>query len=71
MVAKGRKQLSDIGLVDFKATWHMTFQRKWFKKYEPILRKSVYMSDDHTLKIAGIDIGTIKIKMYDGTICTI
>ena len=27
------------------------------------------MGDDHTLDIAGI--GTIKLKMYDGTVCTI
>ena len=27
------------------------------------------MGDDHALEIAGI--GTIKLKMYDGTICTI
>ncbi|KAH9722865.1 Dipeptide epimerase [Citrus sinensis] len=32
-------------------------------------RGSVYMRDDHALEIVGI--GTIKIKIFDGTICTI
>ncbi|KAH9745518.1 hypothetical protein KPL70_004102 [Citrus sinensis] len=51
------------------ATWHMTSQREWFHTYEPILGGSVYMGNDHALEIA--DIGTIKIKMFDGIICTI
>ncbi|KAH9647728.1 hypothetical protein KPL70_025300 [Citrus sinensis] len=34
-----------------------------------VARGSVYMGDDHALEIAGI--GTIKIKMFDGTIRTI
>ncbi|KAH9753878.1 Integrase catalytic domain-containing protein [Citrus sinensis] len=51
------------------ATWHMTSRREWFHTYEPILGGSVYMRDDHALEIAGT--GTIKIKMFDGTIRTI
>ena len=47
----------------------MTFRREWFYTYEPISGGSVYMGDDHALEIAGI--GTIKIKMFDGTIHTI
>ncbi|KAH9704396.1 hypothetical protein KPL70_011449 [Citrus sinensis] len=50
-------------------TWHMTSRREWFHTYEPISGGSVYMGDDHALEIAGI--GTIKIKMFDGTIRTI
>ena len=52
-----------------EATWHMTPQREWFHQYEPISGGSVFMGDDHALEIAGI--GTIKLKMYDGTIRTI
>ncbi|KAH9655417.1 Integrase catalytic domain-containing protein [Citrus sinensis] len=52
-----------------RATWHMTSRREWFHTYEPILGRSVYMGNDHPLEIAGI--GTIKIKMFDGTIRTI
>ncbi|KAH9767897.1 Integrase catalytic domain-containing protein [Citrus sinensis] len=68
-ISEGRKRLSDVWLRDSGATWHMTSQREWFHTYEPISGGSVYMRDDHTLEIAGID--TIKIKMFDGTIRTI
>ncbi|KAH9680516.1 hypothetical protein KPL71_026569 [Citrus sinensis] len=44
-------------------------RREWFHTYEPISGGSVYMGDDHALEIAGI--GTVKIKMFDGTIRTI
>ncbi|KAH9647635.1 hypothetical protein KPL70_025262 [Citrus sinensis] len=50
-------------------TWHMTSRREWFHTYEHISRGSVYMGNDHALEIASI--GTIKIKMFDGTIRTI
>ncbi|KAH9733930.1 hypothetical protein KPL71_017199 [Citrus sinensis] len=68
-VSEGRKQLSDVWLIDSGATWHMTSQREWFHTHEPISGGSVYMGNDHALEIAGI--GTIKIKMFDGTIRTI
>ncbi|KAH9659037.1 Integrase catalytic domain-containing protein [Citrus sinensis] len=51
------------------ATWHMTSKREWFHTYESISGGSVYMGNDHALEIASI--GTIKIKMFDGTIRTI
>ena len=47
----------------------MTSQREWFYTYEPILRKFVYIRDDHALEITSI--GTIKIKIFDTTIRTI
>ncbi|KAH9688940.1 Integrase catalytic domain-containing protein [Citrus sinensis] len=68
-VSEGRKQLSDVWLINSGATWHMTLRREWFHTYEPISGGSVYMGDDHALEIASI--GTIKIKMFDGTIRTI
>ncbi|KAH9663295.1 hypothetical protein KPL70_019630 [Citrus sinensis] len=68
-VSEGRKRLSDVWLIDLGATWHMTSRREWFYTYEPISGGSVYMGNDHALEIAGI--GTIKIKMFDGTIRTI
>ncbi|KAH9800564.1 hypothetical protein KPL71_000708 [Citrus sinensis] len=68
-VSEGRKQLSDVWLIDSGATWHMTSRREWFHTYEHISGGSVYMGNDHALEIAGI--GTIKIKMFDGTIRTI
>ncbi|KAI9198581.1 hypothetical protein LWI28_018562 [Acer negundo] len=67
--AEGRKQFANVWLLDSAATWHMTSQREWFHKYEPVSRGSVFMGNDHALEIDGI--GTIKIKMHDGTIRTI
>ncbi|KAH9715183.1 hypothetical protein KPL71_020951 [Citrus sinensis] len=69
IVSEGRKRLSDVWLIDSGATWHMTSRREWFHTYEPISGGSIYMGNDHALEIAGI--GTIKIKMFDGTIRTI
>ena len=47
----------------------MTPRRDWFCTYEPISEGSVIMGNDHALEIAGI--GTVKLKMYDGTVRTI
>ncbi|KAH9699937.1 hypothetical protein KPL71_024548 [Citrus sinensis] len=52
-----------------RAIWHMTSRREWFYTYEPISGGFVYIGDDHALEIT--DIGTIKIKMFNGTIRTI
>ncbi|KAG6418890.1 hypothetical protein SASPL_121096 [Salvia splendens] len=67
--AEGRKAYSDVWLLDSGATWHMTPRREWFHKYECIPGGSVYMGNDQALEIAGV--GTIKIKMFDGTVRTI
>ena len=47
----------------------MTSGRDWFYTYEPVLKGFVSMGDDHALDIAGV--GIVKIKMFDGLICTI
>ena len=52
--------------MDSGATWHMTPHRDWFYSYEPISEGSVYMGNDHALEIAGV--GTIRLKMHDGTV---
>jgi len=52
--------------MDSGATWNMTPHRDWFYSYEPISEGSVYMGNDHALEIAGV--GTIRLKMHDGTI---
>ncbi|KAE8715084.1 1-phosphatidylinositol-3-phosphate 5-kinase FAB1B [Hibiscus syriacus] len=56
----------DIWLIDSGATYHMTSRREWFHHYEPVSGGSVYSCNDHALEIVGV--GTIKLKMYDGTI---
>ena len=68
-IAKGRKKLTDVWIMDSGASWHMTLRKEWFHKYEPILKGFVFMGNDHALEIAGI--GTIKIKMHDDTVHTI
>ena len=66
---ESRKKFSDVWILDSGATYHMTSRREWFHHYEPILGGSVYSCEDNALKIIGI--GTIKLKMHDGTIRTI
>ena len=44
----------------------MTPHRDWFCTYEPVLEGSVFMGNDHALEIVGM--GTVKIKMFDGSI---
>jgi hypothetical protein len=68
-ISTNREELTEVWLMDSGATWHMTPNRDWFHTYEPISEGSVFMGDNHALEIAGID--TIKLKMYDGLICTI
>ena len=67
--AKSKKKFADIWLIDSRAMWHITSRREWFHQYEPVSKGLVYMDDNHALEI--VDIGTIKIKMYDGIIHTI
>nr|KYP42748.1 Retrovirus-related Pol polyprotein from transposon TNT 1-94 [Cajanus cajan] len=67
--SRGEKQLHECWILDSGATWHMTPNRDWFCTYESISGGSVFMGNDHALEIAGV--GTIKLKMYDGTIRTI
>ena len=40
-----------------------------FVLYEPVLEGSVFMGNNHALKIVGV--GAVKIKMLDGSICTL
>ncbi|KAE8703505.1 hypothetical protein F3Y22_tig00110469pilonHSYRG00245 [Hibiscus syriacus] len=63
---EGRKRFAYIWLIDSGATYYMTSRREWFHHYEPVSEGSVYSCNDHALEIVGV--GTIKLKMYDGTI---
>ncbi|KAE8707942.1 hypothetical protein F3Y22_tig00110365pilonHSYRG00006 [Hibiscus syriacus] len=63
---EGRKRFAYIWLIDSRATYHMTSRIEWFHHYEPVSGGSVYSCNDHALEIIGV--GTIKLKMYDGTI---
>ncbi|GKC61061.1 gag-pol polyprotein, partial [Tanacetum coccineum] len=67
---ESRKRFVDVWLFDTGATFHMTARREWFHQYKPIFGGgSVYSCNDHELKIIGI--GSIMVKMHDGTVRTI
>ncbi|GJU27956.1 gag-pol polyprotein [Tanacetum coccineum] len=67
---ESRKRFADVWLFDTGATFHMTSRREWFHQYKPISGGgSVYSCNDHELKIIGI--GSIMVKMHDGTVRTI
>ncbi|GJX19059.1 retrovirus-related pol polyprotein from transposon TNT 1-94 [Tanacetum coccineum] len=67
---ESRKRFADVWLFDTGATFHMTARREWFHQYKPISGGgSVYSCNDHELKIIGI--GSIMVKMHDGTVRTI
>ncbi|GJU60714.1 gag-pol polyprotein [Tanacetum coccineum] len=70
VVNEGRKRFAYLWLLDTGATFHMTKRREWFHLYKPISEGgSVYSCTDHELKI--IRIGSIMVKMHDGTVRTI
>nr|GEW03180.1 Gag-Pol polyprotein [Tanacetum cinerariifolium] len=67
---KSRKRFADVWLFDTGATFHMTAKRELFHQYKQISGGgSVYICNDHELKI--IRIGSIMVKMHDGTVHTI
>jgi len=68
-VSIDRKVLTEVWLMDSRATWHMTSNRDWFHTYEPIFEGSMFKGNDHALEI--VRIRTIKLKMYAGSIHTI
>ncbi|GJR47307.1 gag-pol polyprotein [Tanacetum coccineum] len=67
---ESRKRFVDVWLFDTTTTFHMTARREWFHQYKPISGGgSVYSCNDHEVKIIGI--GSIMVKMHDGTVRTI
>ena len=53
-------------LVDSGASNHMCIHKEWFKSYKSINDGVVYMGNDVSCNVLGI--GSIHIKMFDGTI---
>ena len=47
----------------------MTPNRDWFSTYEPMLKGVVLMGNNASCKVASI--GTIRIRMFDGVVCTL
>jgi hypothetical protein len=56
-------------LLDSGASNHMCLHKHWFSTYQPIDDGVVFMGNDISCKIVGI--GSIRIKMYDGSIRTL
>jgi hypothetical protein len=56
-------------LIDSGASNHMCLHRNWFSTYQSIDDNVVFMGNDISCKIVGI--GSIRVKMYDGTIRTL
>jgi hypothetical protein len=56
-------------LLDSGASNHMCLHRHWFFSYQSIDDIIVYMGNDISYKIVGI--GSIQIKMYDGSVKTL
>nr|GEX49786.1 retrovirus-related Pol polyprotein from transposon TNT 1-94 [Tanacetum cinerariifolium] len=64
---ENRKKFTDVWLFDTGATFHMSARREWFHQYKPISGGgSMYSCNYHELKIIGI--GSIMVKMHDGTV---
>lgn len=59
-IFRDKIKLIEVWLMDSKSTRHMTPNQDWFYTYELISRGSMFMNNDHALKIVGI--GTIKQK---------
>ena len=47
----------------------MTPHRDWFYTYEPVLEGYMFMGNDHALEI--VRVGTIKIKIFYGSVHTL
>jgi hypothetical protein len=56
-------------LLDSGLSNHMCLHKHWFSTYQPIDDGFVFMGNDISCKTVGI--GSIKIKMYDGSIRTL
>jgi hypothetical protein len=52
-------------IIDFGATKHMTFERKWFTTYESIVPRKVYMGENIILE--AISKGSIKATIQVGS----
>jgi hypothetical protein len=55
-----------LWLLDSSATNHMCLHRHWFITYQSIYDGIVYMGNDISCKVVGID--SIQINMFDGSV---
>ena len=60
---------SENWILDSSYMFHMTPNRDLFSTYEPIHKGVVLMGNIASCKVAGI--GTVRIRMFDGVVCTL
>ncbi|KAH1091748.1 hypothetical protein J1N35_019005 [Gossypium stocksii] len=62
-------KLTSEWIRDSECSFHMCPNREWFSTYSSVEGGVVHMRNDSSIKVIGI--GTIKIKIHDGTIRTL
>ncbi|KAG8480529.1 hypothetical protein CXB51_024593 [Gossypium anomalum] len=62
-------ELTSEWILDLGCSFHMCPNREWFSTYSSVEGEVVRMRNDSSSKVIGI--GTVKIKMHDGTIRTL
>ncbi|KAG8500597.1 hypothetical protein CXB51_004498 [Gossypium anomalum] len=68
--SKGRSKYSNRDKTcNFCCTFHMSPNQDWFTTYETMFEGVILMGNNASCKIA--DVGTIKVKMFDGVVRTL
>ncbi|KAG8498873.1 hypothetical protein CXB51_005276 [Gossypium anomalum] len=62
-------KLASEWVLDSRCSFHMCPNREWFSTYSSVEGGVVRMGNDSSSKVIGI--GTVKIRIYDGTIMTL
>ncbi|KAG8473990.1 hypothetical protein CXB51_034146 [Gossypium anomalum] len=62
-------KVSKEWILDLGCTFHMSPNRDWFTTYETVSEGIILMGNNTSCKIA--DVGTIKVKMFDGVVRTL
>ncbi|KAE8699066.1 hypothetical protein F3Y22_tig00110597pilonHSYRG01396 [Hibiscus syriacus] len=69
MLSISTTQLTDVWILDYGCSYHITPNREWFSTYRSVNSGFVYLGDDRCCNIVGI--GEVRIKIYDGSIRTL
>ncbi|KAK5802831.1 hypothetical protein PVK06_030456 [Gossypium arboreum] len=69
MSTSDNTKLTSDWILDLRCSFHMCPNREWFSTYSSVEGGVVRMGNDLSSKVIGI--GTLKIKMHDGTIRTL
>ncbi|KAE8692812.1 hypothetical protein F3Y22_tig00110830pilonHSYRG00040 [Hibiscus syriacus] len=69
MLSISTTQLMDAWIFDSGCCYHIMPNREWFSTYRSVNSGYVYLGDDQCCNI--VDIGDVRIKMYDGFVRTL